>query len=461
MSAGAVRNFGVAQRERERRLAMSLDDPYDTSSGQAVNDPLWNAFFGSMREQGEAANAAGYGYRADLGGIGRDGGSPFASALSSADRRTIAGNAALGRYTDEVHAGQRANQAFDDALSQERIGGMQRSYDAQVAASQMSPLPEAHTLTKTEAPGQADKYALRPTETDPRQQILNRLPVAARAQYEQQTAAADAQRELMGLRTAREERLAAGGGMNGMNGNPDDVKLAVQAMKEGTVPPQVPGRASKDYTAIMAESKRQGYDLARATTDWTATQKHVASMNGAQQLRLTQAVNSLPEMLDSVDTIAAQWKGGGFPLLNKANLAAAKAGAYGKDAAVIANKLDAQIADVTADLGNVYMGGNSPTDHALNLASKSLSGDWDEKVLHEMVGLARQNVQIRKNSIANTGVAGASANNPYAPPTQAPHAAPTAGGGLVKLRAPDGSEQDVPADQADHYIKLGAKRVGG
>jgi hypothetical protein len=92
-------------------------------------------------------------------------------------------------------------------------------------------------------------------------------------------------------------------------------------------------------------------------------------MNGSQQLRLNQAINSLPDMLDSVDALAAKWKGASFPILNKANLALAKGGAYGKDAASIANQLDAQIADVTADLGNVYMGGNSPTDHALGLAA--------------------------------------------------------------------------------------------
>src|SRR5262249_33053421 len=77
--------------------------------------------------------------------------------------------------------------------------------------------------------------------------------------------------------------------------------------------------------------------------------------------------------------------------------------------------LSAQIADVTADLGTVYMGGNTPTDHSLGLAAKSLNENWDEKVLHNMVDLARKNVQIRKNSIQNTGVQGASPNNPYVP----------------------------------------------
>lgn len=203
-----------------------------------------------------------------------------------------------------------------------------------------------------------------------------------------------------------------------------DIALAVQGMKEGTLPPMLPGRASKEYLATMAEAKRQGYDLASAATDWQATQKHIATLNGTQQTRLNQSIGALPELLDSVDALAVKWKAGRFPILNKVNLAAAKHGVYGRDAATIANQLDAQIADVVSDLGNVYMGGNSPTDHALELASKSLSANWDATVLHDMVTLAKQNVTIRQNSIRNVGVQGASANNPYAPPPAAPQGAP-------------------------------------
>lgn len=204
------------------------------------------------------------------------------------------------------------------------------------------------------------------------------------------------------------------------NADQTNVAETVKGMKDGSLPPILPGRATKEYLMLTAEAHRQGYDLARAATDWQATQKHIATMNGAQQLRLNQSINQLPELLDSVDALAAKWKGGRFPLLNSANLALAKGGAFGKDAASIANQLSAQIADVTADLGNVYMGGNSPTDEALGLAKKALSEKWDQKVLADMTALARKNVQTRKNSINNTGVAGASADNPYAPKPTAP-----------------------------------------
>lgn len=209
----------------------------------------------------------------------------------------------------------------------------------------------------------------------------------------------------------------------GADASDRDVEDAVLGMMDGINPPLLPGRASKEYITTLAVAKRHGFDLAGAATDWMATQKHIATMNGAQQLRLNQSINALPEMLDSVEALSSQWNGGRFPILNRANLTAAKNGVYGQEVASVATRLEAQIADVTADLGNVYMGGNSPTDHALGLAGKSLGGDWSEKVLKDAIVLARNNVKIRSNSIRNTGVAGASADNPYAPPP-APAVAP-------------------------------------
>jgi hypothetical protein len=209
--------------------------------------------------------------------------------------------------------------------------------------------------------------------------------------------------------------VAAGGAADAVS----NAKEQVAGMMDGTLPPVMPGRQTKEYSEIMAEAHRQGYNLQAAVTDWNATQKHITTLNNAQQLRLNQSINALPDLLDSVDALASKWKGGRFPILNKANLALAKGGAYGTDVATVANQLDAQIADVVSDLGVVYMGGNSPTDHALDLAGKSLKGEWNAKVLHDMVTMAKSNVRIRKNSIATTGVQGASANNPYAPPQPA------------------------------------------
>jgi hypothetical protein len=192
-----------------------------------------------------------------------------------------------------------------------------------------------------------------------------------------------------------------------------DIKAAVLGMKNGTQAPILPGRGTDAYIALVGEAERQGFDMAKAATDWQATQRYLASANAAPQLKLRQSINALPGMLDTVETLAKQWDGGQFPVLNRANLAAAKNGVYGDAAASLARRLDAQIADVSSDLGAVYMGGNSPTDEALKLAQKALGEDWSKQVLLDSVQLARENVKTRSNSIRTTGVAGASDDNPY------------------------------------------------
>ena len=120
-------------------------------------------------------------------------------------------------------------------------------------------------------------------------------------------------------------------------------------------------------------------------------------------------------------------------------MAAARQGALGPQAQQIATQLEAQIADVTSELANVYMGGNSPTDHALGLATKNLQANWSLEQLRSALDLSRKNLQIRSNSMKNVGVSGASSANPYAGPADQAGAADEwvrdASGRLVKKGA--------------------------
>lgn len=195
-----------------------------------------------------------------------------------------------------------------------------------------------------------------------------------------------------------------------------DADSIAQAIASGSQPPEVTGlyRLAGPVRAALA---KQGYDLTKANLDWQATKKHVSTLNGAQQTRVRQAIATAADSLDVIDGLAEQWKGGNFPLLNKANLALARNGAYGQQAASIATQLEGQITDVVSELANVYMGGNSPTDHALQLAEKNLRADWSERVLRDMTKLARTNLTIRRNSMEHVGPAGLSSATPQATPT--------------------------------------------
>jgi len=220
--------------------------------------------------------------------------------------------------------------------------------------------------------------------------------------------------------------------------NTDDAKAIADEIVAGRQPPTVHARIEGPVRAALA---RDGYDLTKATQDWTATQKYLSTLNGPGQVRLRQAVDFAYESIPLVDNLAKEWQGGGFPLLNSARLIGAKQGLLGPQAQQIATKLDQQIVEMQAELAVVYRGGNSPTDEAMKQAAHILQTNWSLPTLQAALGLLQQNLLIRRNSIVSAGVA-TNAGNSYAPnvsiaaPGGSP--APASGGNPLGLTPPGG-----------------------
>lgn len=451
----AFTNMAAAQRERERRQRLSAE-----SGGRypAVSQsPEWDAFFGSLHDQEEAANAAGMNYRVNLGSLGRPGIEGMDPA--AAPRDNVAEIMRNDEVTRRIQAENAAQEDYNRQRQQGIINDLYRDYDQSRLEQAFQPPPSHDVVTGPTGPPQpGDRYTIRPGAQAPqtpdeiaarRQRALDVMPASARPIYEKQWAEEDMRRQAAAMEIGKFEEAkrhnmameAKPSGMAAMTAETDPKAIA-EAVQRGDLPPDLNqySRYAKDQ--IASELAKMGFNLSQATTDWRATQKHIASLNSTQQLRLNQAVDALPEMLDTVEDLAKQWKAGRFPLLNRGNLALAKNGVYGKAAASIATQLESQIADVTGELGQVIMGGNSPTDHALELASKNLSGNWEEGVLLDAVARARKNVGIRRNSILNTGVAGASADNPYA-------ASPAAAAAITSKAGP----------KVGDVVSVGGKRI--
>jgi hypothetical protein len=129
---------------------------------------------------------------------------------------------------------------------------------------------------------------------------------------------------------------------------------------------------------------------------------------------LRQAISFTSDSLNIIDGLYDEWKKvgatSGIKLFNRAALAAAKQ--LPGEAGSVATRLEAQINDLTSELGTVYKGGNSSTDESLKLAAGNLSGDWNETTFKAALKQIHTNLKIRDNSIKNSQVAGASANKP-------------------------------------------------
>lgn len=244
--------------------------------------------------------------------------------------------------------------------------------------------------------------------------------------------------------------------------SPDDPDAIADAIYAGRQPPTTTG-LYRNAAAVRAKLERKyKFDLSGAQLDYSSWQKHLATMNGAQQERLRQAVTFAHDSLEQIEGLYDEWQkvgpASGFKVFNRAAIAAAKQvpGRAGE----IAQTLEAQIADLTSELGTVYKGGNSATDHGLELAAKNLSIEWNEGQFKSALKALRSNLVIRRNSIMGSQAVGVAPGSPYAvgrtPPPEDPGvvAAPTAGSG----QATPAGGQAAPAGVADgNYTVKGQK----
>lgn len=206
----------------------------------------------------------------------------------------------------------------------------------------------------------------------------------------------------------------------------EDAKVIAQEIAAGRQPPDLGTRLTKQSGQVRAELGRLGYDLTKAEQDWKATQKYLSTLNGPSQVRLRQAVDFAYESLPLVRDLSKEWDAGGFPLLTKARLIAAKQGVLGPKAQDLAVKLDNQITEVQSEIAIVYRGGNAPTDEAMKKADKILHSDWSAHTMMAALDLIDKNLLIRRNSITSAGTA-TGAGNRYEPTVTI--AAPSGGAG--------------------------------
>ncbi len=198
-----------------------------------------------------------------------------------------------------------------------------------------------------------------------------------------------------------------------------NAKNVADGIEAGITPPtMLTGMGySKEKADLIGELSKRGINSSKLVTEWAGAQRAVQTLNGAQQIRLTQAINKALPSLDLIDELstrlsASMPRSAQFPIFNRAAMASAINGGPGwsKEAQSDAMLLDQQIADVTGELATVIMGGYAPTDKGLALAGKNLQGDWTDKMLHDATMNARRNLNFASQAQQNTRPQGTNEN---------------------------------------------------
>jgi hypothetical protein len=264
MSAG-FDNFSAAARERERRQGMRLNSPGDTSLAQAdYLGPGWDAFYGSLHDQSEAAAAQGKNFRVDFSGMADSMPQKLSlqqpSSWDADSARSIALNGYLDKDTQQFRLGQ---SAVKEAQAR-----------AQLATD---------TAFGAENDRQALDYAFQPgTGRDPMAALPGRLQPALQ---EQQRAAGLAERG-MALnegkqkeieRANRADESLAGSSVMSPAAVEDNARLYLQTGQMPTLGMKDPGNRQRILNRAAELSGGQG-NLAGNRADYKADAGSLAKL---------------------------------------------------------------------------------------------------------------------------------------------------------------------------------------
>ena len=156
-------------------------------------------------------------------------------------------------------------------------------------------------------------------------------------------------------------------------------------------------------------AKQKGFNLLAAQRTHQGYKTFYNTLNGRLQLAVRQSVSNAQGGLDLLSDLNKQMasripRNSQFTVLNRAALAAAKQGAFGKEARDLAIQMDQQIGNLISELANVYQGGGVPTDEARKQAEANFYGKFaGERSLEKNIELAKKDVGIRANAILTTG----------------------------------------------------------
>lgn len=195
------------------------------------------------------------------------------------------------------------------------------------------------------------------------------------------------------LEIARTNRLTG-------SGRDVDAQKIGDAIISGDQPPDLQRLYGK-AASIKSYLADKGFNLSKAQADWTSTSQFAKSLNGPQQLRLNQALNSVESSLPILQDISEHFKRTGWTPANNVELKLAMSGTdpTKRD---IATKYITQMNVMKDELAQAFMSGGVPTDGAFKMADDILNPVYGVNQLDAGIQQLGLNLKVRRNAISNS-----------------------------------------------------------
>lgn len=159
---------------------------------------------------------------------------------------------------------------------------------------------------------------------------------------------------------------------------------------------------------ILGILAKKGVNLAKLRMDWAATTRQISSLNGPQQERLRQALQSTRGGLGRLLELNQQLDKFGFNPANAVLIDVAKTGftldkkQVGKLSQEQQNVLTEYLTQLTLlkdELAQVFQGGYAPTQNAFELTKEVLNSSYNKTMMEKAVKNIDYNLNLRENAV--------------------------------------------------------------
>ena len=247
------------------------------------------------------------------------------------------------------------------------------------------------------------------------------------------------------------------------------VQNIVEGIKDGSLPPDLKGVYGKNKLAVEAALKEAGVPLTKLQQQWAAANRQVMSMNGPQQVRFRQLMNSLPPALDQIKELAEQMDQSGIGALNAAELQSRIRLWGNSPKGQMATQYLTLVNGIKGEMAQAENGGYAPTEAAWKTVNEQIDKTYGAKQMGAAVDELKRILEYRKQGMDSIGGSvNPSAPNIYTgggqqrPPAAAGGAAGEAGT-LAGIPVPTAfrSDPDGTTYQKDgkNYVKRGNKLI--
>lgn len=181
---------------------------------------------------------------------------------------------------------------------------------------------------------------------------------------------------------------------------------AAEMMSNGTLPPTfLQGRPTQYTLQVVAGLKKRGTNVSKLTQEWNAATAFTKNANSATQLRFRQALSAIPGLIGEVSGLNQQLKNAGIkenriPIVNRAQLSMVRGGFADSPAAQsLVTRYRTAINAIPSEVGFAEMGGNAPTDKAMDRAVKQFNEAYSFEAANAALDEINRLASIRENTM--------------------------------------------------------------